>query len=319
MEKRKGGIIMKKYKLSELLERDAIVIHTPEKKQEEKLFKVLDEKGYVWTNGVRLTSSSEWKYYEDQTCYVIYKRKKVFFYWLDLERYPETIEFKDIDFGNDDTLKKANRLYLMSGITTIVSVISIIASLFIFIDEKIREFAYIPILITFTLLFIGIHFDGLSRNNYDKAHDEEIKNLKLGYEKELADEKKKLNAVHDYSLKLERKIEALRDYKAIYIDKSITSDGVPSKESLLKDIGDDINLLTPPTLTEDKGMDIKTIYHNKEKGTTCVMFKDGKRVIVKRSKGEKDSVYTAVAYAITKMLYKSNTAFTKEVDKKSKK
>ena len=49
------------------------------------------------------------------------------------------------------------------------------------------------------------------------------------------------------------------------------------------------------------------------------MFKDGKRVIVKRSKGEKDSVYTAVAYAITKMLYKSNTAFTKEVDKKIKK
>ena len=66
-------------------------------------------------------------------------------------------------------------------------------------------------------------------------------------------------------------------------------------------------------------MDIKTIYHNKEKGTTCVMFKDGKRVIVKRSKGEKDSVYTAVAYSITKMLYKSNAAFTKEVDNKIKK
>ena len=305
---------MKKIKFSELLKQDNVVIHTPKEKQAKKLLKVLDELNYHWCNHETIVNNEKWYIFKANTCYVIYLSKEI--QYCGMGRDLKVVEFKDIDFGNDDTLKKANRLYLMSGITTIVSIILIIASLFIFMDEKIREFAYIPILMTFTLLFIGINFDELSRNNYDKVHDEEIKNLKLGYEKELADEKKKLDAVYDYSLKLERKIEALRDYKRIYIDKSFYSDGVPDKESLLKDIGDDIDLLIPPTLTEDKGMDIKTIYHNKEKGTTCVIFKDGKRVIVKRSKGEKDSVYTAVAYSITKMLYKSNAAFTKEVDNK---
>lgn len=40
----------------------------------------------------------------------------------------------------------------------------------------------------------------------------------------------------------------------------------------------------------------------KERNSTTVKFVDGSSVIVKRAKGEKDSTYTAVAYAITKNL-----------------
>ena len=40
----------------------------------------------------------------------------------------------------------------------------------------------------------------------------------------------------------------------------------------------------------------------KERNSTTVEFVDGSSVIVKRAKGEKDSTYTAVAYAVTKNL-----------------
>lgn len=63
---------------------------------------------------------------------------------------------------------------------------------------------------------------------------------------------------------------------------------------------------------------ISYIYHNSKKNTTCVVFADDTKIIVKRRKGDSDSVYTAVAYAITQKMYKTNNAFIKLVDKKVK-
>lgn len=305
---------MKKIKFSELLKQDNVVIHTPKEKQAKKLFKKLDKLNYRWFNNEKIVNNEEWHTYKVNTCYVIYLSKKI--QYRCIRRDLKVVEFKDIDFGNDDSLKKANTLRIVYIVSMMVLLVSIEASIMLILYLNNKIFFALTIALSLILIGIGIVAEQKSEDNYDKVHDEEIKNLKLGYEDELISSGNKLYETLEEKNKLARKIKALRDYKGIYIDKSITSNGLPSKESLLKDIDDDIDLLTPPTLTKDKGMDIKTIYHNKEKGTTCVMFKDGKRVIVKRSKGEKDSVYTAVAYAITKTLYKSNAAFTKEVDNK---
>ena len=56
------------------------------------------------------------------------------------------------------------------------------------------------------------------------------------------------------------------------------------------------------------------IIHNKKKATTVVWFLNGDKVIVKRRKGAVDDVYTAVAFAITKQLFKSNSQFQRCVD-----
>ena len=62
--------------------------------------------------------------------------------------------------------------------------------------------------------------------------------------------------------------------------------------------------------------DIKIIYQSEDKLTTCVVFNDGTKVKVKKHKGDKGSIYTAVAYAITKKTYGSNKVFTEIVDEK---
>ena len=77
----------------------------------------------------------------------------------------------------------------------------------------------------------------------------------------------------------------------------------------------DIDFSEKPTKTTPKS-DIKVIYQSKDKLTTCVVFEDGTKVKVKKHKGEKTSLYTAVAYAITKKTYGSNKVFTEIVDKK---
>ena len=77
----------------------------------------------------------------------------------------------------------------------------------------------------------------------------------------------------------------------------------------------DIDFAEKPTKTTPKS-DIKVIYQSKDKLTTCVVFEDGTKVKVKKHKGEKTSLYTAVAYAITKKTYGSNKVFTEIVDEK---
>jgi hypothetical protein len=279
---------MKKIKFSELLKQDNVTIHTPTEKQAKKLFKKLNKLGYKWTSRTKLTTETWHGIYKENTCYNFDLNKKVLYGPLSLyQKCGYTIiEFTDIDFSNDDTLKKANTLRIVYIVSMMVLFFSIVASLLLFdLDNKI--FFVLTIALSLILIGIGIVAEQKSEDNYDKVHDEEIKNLKLGYEDELISSGNKLYETLEEKNKLARKIKALRDYKGIYIDKSITSDGVPSKESLLKDIGDDIDLLTPPTLTEDKGIDIKTIYHNKEKGTTCVVFNDNTKVKVKKNKGNK--------------------------------
>ena len=71
----------------------------------------------------------------------------------------------------------------------------------------------------------------------------------------------------------------------------------------------------PPCFHLTSDLSPKAIYHNAKKNTTCVVFYDNTKIIVKRIKGDKDNIYTAVAYAIAKKLFKSNNAFTKMVDK----
>ena len=75
------------------------------------------------------------------------------------------------------------------------------------------------------------------------------------------------------------------------------------------DFGEKPSKITPKS-------DIKTIYQSKDKLTTCVVFEDGTKVKVKKHKGDKGSIYTAVAYAITKKTYGSNKVFTEIVDEK---
>lgn len=54
------------------------------------------------------------------------------------------------------------------------------------------------------------------------------------------------------------------------------------------------------------------VIHNKN--ATIVWFNNGKKIVVKRAKGEKGDVYTAVAYALAKSLFTTNTNFKKIVD-----
>ena len=77
----------------------------------------------------------------------------------------------------------------------------------------------------------------------------------------------------------------------------------------------DIDFSEKPSKNTPKS-DIKTIYQSKDKLTTCVVFIDGTKVKVKKHKGDKGSIYTAVAYAITKKTYGSNKVFTEIVDEK---
>ena len=77
----------------------------------------------------------------------------------------------------------------------------------------------------------------------------------------------------------------------------------------------DIDFAEKPTKTTPKS-DIKIIYQSEDKLTTCVVFEDGTKVKVKKHKSDKGSIYTAVAYAITKKTYGSNKVFTEIVDEK---
>ena len=77
----------------------------------------------------------------------------------------------------------------------------------------------------------------------------------------------------------------------------------------------DIDFAEKPTKITPKS-DIKIIYQSEDKLTTCVVFEDGTKVKVKKHKSDKGSVYTAVAYAITKKTYGSNKVFTEIVDEK---
>ena len=63
-----------------------------------------------------------------------------------------------------------------------------------------------------------------------------------------------------------------------------------------------------------RSIDIEKIIHNKD--ATIVWFEDKKKIVVKRAKGVKDDIYSAVAYALAKKQHETNTQFKRYVDSK---
>lgn len=86
----------------------------------------------------------------------------------------------------------------------------------------------------------------------------------------------------------------------------------PLYDRLVKQ-ADDITAYQVAIRKEIEKTKIEKVIHNK--ATTVVWFADNEKVIVKKAKDEKDSVYSAVAYAIAKRVYESNSHFQSVVDK----
>ena len=165
---------MKKIKFSELLKQDNVVIHTPKEKQAKQLSKVLDELNYHWNNHEKIVNNEEWHTFKANTCYIIYLSKKI--RYCCIRKDLKVVEFKDIDFGNDDLLKKANTLRNVYIVSMMVLFVLSGASLLLFaLDNKIFFALTIPL--SLILIGIGVVAEQKSEDNYDKVHDEKIKNL----------------------------------------------------------------------------------------------------------------------------------------------
>lgn len=96
------------------------------------------------------------------------------------------------------------------------------------------------------------------------------------------------------------------------LDRTDYKKTVKKQDEIIKDLSSKLR-----KVCSDLGdMALKTyvykVIHNK--GATVVWFGDNEKVVVKKAKGDKDSVYSAVAYAIAKRLYTNNTNFKKKVD-----
>lgn len=87
------------------------------------------------------------------------------------------------------------------------------------------------------------------------------------------------------------------------------------KDNLYKMRTEQYEKLSDDFKTLYRSIDIEKIIHNK--GATIVWFEDEKKVVVKRAKGVKDDIYSAVAYALAKSLHKTNTQFKRYVDIKT--
>lgn len=121
----------------------------------------------------------------------------------------------------------------------------------------------------------------------------------------------------DFKQLLETYKEQKKDYENLFIAKQETEKRLTETNREFNDMAE-LFTKTRNKLIEyqDKyfGLWFYKIVHNKEKGTTVVWFDKDDKIIVKRRKGAKDDVYTAVAYAIAEKLYGSNTRFKKVVD-----
>ena len=90
----------------ELLERvktEEITIHTPTEEQAKTLLKALDERGYKWLRGEKLTTETWSEYDEEDTCYNFELDKKIMYGPLDWyqENNYTIIEFSEIDFKEE--------------------------------------------------------------------------------------------------------------------------------------------------------------------------------------------------------------------------
>lgn len=60
---------------------------------------------------------------------------------------------------------------------------------------------------------------------------------------------------------------------------------------------------------------IKRVIQNPKKNATTVIFEDGEVVVIKRSAADPEAdIYSIVAYAVAKKIYKTNSAFKRMVD-----
>lgn len=92
-----------KLSFSELLERaqtEKIAIHTANEEQAKTLLTELDEIGYRWASGDKLTYITYYKVENESTCYNFKPNKKIMYSPLDYyqENNYTIIEFSDIDF-----------------------------------------------------------------------------------------------------------------------------------------------------------------------------------------------------------------------------
>lgn len=88
---------------TELLERaksERIAIHTPTEKQAVTLLKALDEKGYEWNSGKKLTTMTFYEDFREFTCYNFQLNNKIMYGSLKFHQEHDytIIEFSDINF-----------------------------------------------------------------------------------------------------------------------------------------------------------------------------------------------------------------------------
>ncbi len=92
-----------KLSFSELLERaksEKIAVHTPTEDQAITLFIALDEKGYTWNSGKKLTTMTFYEDFREFTCYNFQLNNKIMYGSLKFHQEHDytIIKFKDIDF-----------------------------------------------------------------------------------------------------------------------------------------------------------------------------------------------------------------------------
>lgn len=66
-----------------------------------------------------------------------------------------------------------------------------------------------------------------------------------------------------------------------------------------------------------EGFHIRSIQYNPDKRATAVIFSDGDVRVVRRSWGQDDDIYFAVASAVAEKVYGSNSAFKRIIDEKA--
>lgn len=132
-----------------------------------------------------------------------------------------------------------------------------------------------------------------------------IKKVEL-LEKELKQKEKELNEKENLIVRLKDELE--REIKrAEFREKSLTED----RDYWYKKVHDHWKNVFVEADKYINNLRPKRIIHNEN--ATIVWFNDEK-VVVKLAPGETGDVYSAVAYAIAKHMYKNNTQFKKFVD-----
>ena len=235
------------------------------------LLKMLDEKGYEWSSGGKLTTGTHYKTYKENTCYDFGLDNRACYSPLVLyqKKGYTIVEFEDIDFKEE-----------VNNMITFKDLLERAKS------EKI-------VVHTPTEKQAKALLKALDKRGFTWLSGEKLttKTLYEIYGKDICYNFGSGNKVSFFSLPFHQK------YGYAIIEFS------------------DINFTDKPSKTTPKS-DIKTIYQSEDKLTTCVVFIDGTKVKVKKHKGDKGSIYTAVAYAITKKTYGSNKVFTEIVDEK---